>query len=67
MKYNTEKKTNIHIERAKHNITQKQLAKKVGVTRQTIHSIESGKFIAGLPLALKIAQFFRTTIEDLFT
>ena len=47
-------------------MTQEDLAKSVGVTRQTIISIEQGKYIASLPLALKIARVFNTTVEDIF-
>ncbi len=47
-------------------ITQEELAKRVGVTRQTIISIEQGKYIASLPLALKIARVFNVSVEDLF-
>ena len=43
-----------------------QEAKRVGVTRQTIISIEQGKYIASLPLALKIARVFNVSVEDLF-
>ena len=48
-------------------ITQEELAKKVGVTRQTIISIEQGKYIASLSLALKIAKVFDAKVEDIFT
>ncbi|MFR6599387.1 MAG: helix-turn-helix transcriptional regulator [Finegoldia magna] len=48
-------------------ITQEELANEVGVTRQTITSIENGKYIASLPLAFKIANFFEMKIEDVFT
>ena len=48
-------------------ITQEELAKKVGVTRQTIISIEQGKYIASLSLALKIARVFDAKVEDIFT
>lgn len=48
-------------------ITQEELANEVGVTRQTITSIENGKYIASLPLAFKIAEFFEMKIEDIFT
>jgi putative transcriptional regulator len=48
-------------------ITQEELAKKVGVTRQTIISIEQGKYIASLSLALKIANVFDAKVEDIFT
>ncbi|MDU7385392.1 MAG: helix-turn-helix transcriptional regulator [Finegoldia magna] len=48
-------------------ITQEELANEVGVTRQTITSIENGKYIASLPLAFKIANFFEMKIEGVFT
>ena len=47
-------------------MTQEDLAKAVSVTRQTIISIEQGKYIASLPLALKIAQAFGVAVEELF-
>lgn len=47
-------------------ITQQDLADGVGVTRQTISSIESGKYIASLPLAYKLAKYFGLTIEEVF-
>lgn len=47
-------------------LTQEELAKTVGVTRQTIISIEQGKYIASLPLAFKIAKVFGVNIEDIF-
>lgn len=47
-------------------LTQEELAKMVGVTRQTIISIEQGKYIASLPLAFKIAKVFSVSIEDVF-
>ena len=53
--------------RKQHKITQEELANKVGVTRQTITSIETGKYIASLPLAFKIAKFFDMSIEDIFS
>ena len=48
-------------------ITQEDLAKMVNVTRQTIISIEQGKYIASLPLALKIAKVFNAQVEDIFS
>lgn len=53
--------------RKENKITQEELANEVGVTRQTITSIENGKYIASLPLAFKIAKFFEMKIEDVFT
>ena len=47
-------------------LSQEELAEAVGVTRQTITSIETGKYIASLPLAFKIAKFFELKIEDIF-
>ena len=48
-------------------ITQEDLAKMVNVTRQTIISIEQGKYVASLPLALKIAKVFNVKVEDIFS
>jgi len=56
----------IRVERAKKKITQAELAEKVKVSRQTIHAIETGKFVPSTVLALKIATFFRVKLEDLF-
>jgi putative transcriptional regulator len=47
-------------------LSQEELAEAVGTTRQTITSIEVGKYIASLPLAYKIARFFGLTIEEVF-
>ena len=47
-------------------MTQQQLADKVGVTRQTIIAIESGKYAPSLPLAFRLAQIFNAKIEDIF-
>ncbi|RFD77529.1 helix-turn-helix transcriptional regulator [Gardnerella vaginalis] len=53
--------------RKQHKITQEELANEVGVTRQTITSIETEKYIASLPLAFRIAKFFDTSIEEIFS
>jgi len=47
-------------------LTQQQLAEQVGVSRQTINAIESGKFIPSTLLALKIARTFRQPVEAIF-
>lgn len=47
-------------------ISQQDLANAVGVTRLTIHSIETGKFVPSTLLALKLAQFFGKRVEDIF-
>ena len=50
-----------------HNETSQQaLADAIGVTRQTIYSIERGKFVPSTLLALKIARFFGKSVEDIF-
>ncbi len=56
------------IEEYRHNarLTQSELADQLGVTRQTIISLENGRYKASLVLAHKIAQFFQVTIEDVF-
>lgn len=52
--------------RKKRRLSQEELAQAVGVTRQTITSIEVGKYVASLPLAYKIARFFELPIEEVF-
>ncbi len=49
-----------------HKLTQEELAAAVGTTRQTITSIEVGKYTASLPLAYRIARHFGLTIEEVF-
>ena len=52
--------------RRAHKLSQSELADAVGTTRQTITSIEVGKYTASLPLAYKIARYFGLTIEEVF-
>ncbi|MDE7363831.1 MAG: helix-turn-helix transcriptional regulator [Ruminococcus sp.] len=52
--------------RKQHKISQDELAMAVGVTRQTITSIECEKYTASLVLAYKIARYFNLTIEEVF-
>lgn len=52
--------------REKNKITQEKLAEQVGVTRQTIISIENDKYVPSLQLALKLAKSFKCKVEDLF-
>lgn len=52
--------------RKENNVTQEDLALAVGVTRQTIISLENGKYNASLQLAFKIAKYFGTEIENVF-
>jgi putative transcriptional regulator len=60
-------KNNIRIERAIKNITQAELAEKVNVSRQTINTIESNKYIPSTVLALKIARVFGKPVEKIFS
>lgn len=52
--------------RKENNVTQEDLASAVGVTRQTIISLENGKYNASLQLAFRIAKYFKTQIENVF-
>lgn len=52
--------------RKQRKLSQEELAQAVGVTRQTITSLECGKYTASLVLAHKIAKFFDLSIEDVF-
>ena len=52
--------------RARSDITQDDLSKEVGLSRQTINSIENGKFVPTIVSALKIAKFFNVNVEDIF-
>ena len=59
-------KNTIKVERAKNNWTQADLADKIGVSRQAINSIETGKYVPSTVLALKMAKVFETTVEIVF-
>ena len=52
--------------RKENGLTQEELASAVGVSRQTIISIEKGKYIPSLPLALRIAEYFAFSTDDIF-
>lgn len=52
--------------RKKHNLTQGELADLMEVSRQSIHSLESGKYNPSILLAFKLAHYFHVTIEDIF-
>ena len=59
-------KSQVYELRTKSNITQEALAEAVGVTRQTIIAIEKGNYTPSVILALKIAKFFKKSVEDIF-
>lgn len=52
--------------RAARELSQRELAAAVGVSRQTINSIEKGRYVPSLPLALALARYFNTTVEEMF-
>ena len=58
--------TKLKVFRAIREITQEELAQAIGVTRQTIISIERGNYNPSLELAFKIARYFEAKIEDIF-
>ncbi|MFA7676356.1 MAG: helix-turn-helix transcriptional regulator [Candidatus Shapirobacteria bacterium] len=59
-------KNKLKIYRVTKNLTQEQLADKIGVSRQTIIAIESNRYLPSITLAFKIANFFKVNIEDIF-
>jgi len=56
----------IKVERAILNITQDDLAKRIGVSRQTINSIEANRYVPSTVLALKLSQVFKKPVNDFF-
>ncbi|MFA6083638.1 helix-turn-helix transcriptional regulator [Mucilaginibacter sp.] len=59
-------KNSLRVERAIKNITQADLADAIGVSRQTINTIESNKYVPSTVLALKIARVFEKPVEQIF-
>lgn len=59
-------KNKIRVARAEVRMTQHQLADAIGVSRQTINAIESGKFVPSTVLALKMARIFGKNVEEIF-
>ncbi len=59
-------KNSIRVFRAERRMTQQQLAEAVGVSRQTVNAIESGRFIPSTVLALKVARLFEKPVEEVF-
>ena len=52
--------------RAARDLSQGALAQALGVSRQTINAIETGRYLPSLPLAIGLARYFDTTVEELF-
>lgn len=59
-------KNTLKVERAIANITQDELAKKIGVSRQTINSIEKNRYVPSTVLALKLSGLFKKPVNDFF-
>lgn len=59
-------KTRIRELRARDRLSQEELARKVGVRRETIGNLENGRYNPSLKLAMDIAKVFNTTVEDIF-
>jgi putative transcriptional regulator len=59
-------KNRLRVLRAEHGWSQSDLAERLGVTRQTVNALETGKYDPKLPLAFKLARLFRLPIEGIF-
>jgi len=59
-------KTNLHVERARHKMSQSELALEVGMSRCEISNIENGKSEPKVDTAIRLAKFFHVTVEYLF-
>jgi putative transcriptional regulator len=59
-------KNDVRVLRAKHNMTQAELAERLGVSRQTVNAVETEKYDPSLPLAFKISRVFGLPIEEIF-
>ena len=60
-------RNDVRARRAVRGISQAGLGEALGVSRQTINSIESGRYLPSLPLALAIARYFETQVEEVFS
>ena len=60
-------KNNLNVLRAIKNISQEDLAKEIGVSRQTMNAMEKGKYAPSTILALKLARYFERTVDEIFT
>lgn len=60
-------RNSLKVERAKLDMTQQDLAERVGVSRQTINSIEADRYVPSTVLAIKISEVFNTTVNEIFT
>lgn len=60
-------KNTLKIQRAIKNVTQDELSKIIGVSRQTINAMELSKYVPSTVLALKLAKYFEKPVEEIFT
>ncbi len=60
-------KNNLKVQRAIKNITQADLADKIGVSRQTINAMELGKYVPSTVLALKLSKYFGVNVNEIFS
>ena len=60
-------KNQLRLLRAQHDWSQADLAERLGISRQSVNAIETGKYDPSLPLAFKLARVFATTIESIFS
>lgn len=60
-------KNNIRVLRASRKMTQEELARLAGVSRQTINAMESSRYVPSTILALKVAHIFGSTVDEVFT
>lgn len=60
-------KNNLRVARAVQQLTQEELARRIGVSRQTINAMEAGKYVPSTMLALKLARVFGKPVEELFS
>ena len=59
-------KNRLKVARAEMDLTQEELAKRIGVSRQTINAVESGRYVPSTVLALKMARVFGKPVEEVF-
>jgi putative transcriptional regulator len=59
-------KNSLKVERARHDMTQEQLAERIGVSRQTINSMEKNKYVPSTVLALRLSEVFNLPVNALF-
>ena len=64
---NADLNNRIRVFRAEHRMSQEELAAAIGVSRKTISTIESGRFVPSTIIALRIARYFRVPVEEIFS